>query len=288
MGPFYPHALFHKVNFIGTQNVIAACRAAGVKALVDCGSPSTRFRGLDACNVEGSNEVELPLVADRRDSVHEYAWTKGLGERAVLEANGSELRTCVVQPHQVYAPEDRLFLPAMLETAKSGKLRVFAKGANMVSFTHAGNLSHALALAAHTLTGGDGAARADEASGETYLVTDGGVHNFWDAIDAAVVQCGMPSLRDKAPLPVWLLLLVARVGAIYTAVTGNFFKLTRFTVRMTTVHRYFRIGKIRRILEYKPIYYFQRDWPTAVDAIGRRMDIIVSGDDDNDDSKKTR
>ena len=32
---------------------------------------------------------------------HEYARTKAMGEKAVLEANGKDLLTCAVAPHQV-------------------------------------------------------------------------------------------------------------------------------------------------------------------------------------------
>ena len=91
------------MNEFGTSNVIAGCRAAGVHTLVDCGSPSTRFNGLDDCNIEGSNEENMPLVTDRSRSVHQYAWTKGLGEKLVIEANSpcEDFLTCVIQPHQV-------------------------------------------------------------------------------------------------------------------------------------------------------------------------------------------
>ena len=77
-----------------------------------------------------------------------------MGEGAVLAANDTEdgegrvLSTCAVAPHQVYGPSDRLFLPAMLKTAKSGVLRVMGTGENLVSFTHERNIAYGLILAA--------------------------------------------------------------------------------------------------------------------------------------------
>jgi len=150
------------VNHIGARNVLRACKASGVKVLVDCSSPSTRFDGYD---IQGKCESELPYA-----SVHEYARTKALGEKAILEANGADIATCAVAPHQVYGTEDLLFLPAFLETAKSGKLRIFGSGENVVSFTHVDNICHALCLAGEKL-----AVEGNEskAAGEFFVATEG-------------------------------------------------------------------------------------------------------------------
>lgn len=133
--------------------MIAACLECGVHKLVDCSSPSTRFKGGSyGGDVTGQTEQEMPYPASFS---HEwvtawsssvlclevsslaldfssncvpwsrYARTKALGEQAVLRANGEkgknkagvELLTCAVAPHQVYGPTDTLFLPAMLDTA---------------------------------------------------------------------------------------------------------------------------------------------------------------------------
>jgi nucleoside-diphosphate-sugar epimerase len=84
VGPFYAHAAYIKVNYEGTLNVIAACRQCGVRKLVDCPSPSTRFPGGDfGGDITGQTEVELPYPTHFS---HEYARTKALGERAVLDA----------------------------------------------------------------------------------------------------------------------------------------------------------------------------------------------------------
>ena len=128
VGPFHPHEAFEQVNFVGTQNVIAACRACGVRRLVDCSSPSTRFPGGSfGGDIQGLGEDEL---AYPESYSHEYARTKALGEQAVLAAadEAGGLLTCAVAPHQVYGPTDALFLPSMLESARTGKLRVFGDG----------------------------------------------------------------------------------------------------------------------------------------------------------------
>ena len=59
VGPFHPKPLYNKVNHIGTLNVIAACKAAGVKKIVMSSSPSTRFLG---CDVDGLTEEQMPSL----------------------------------------------------------------------------------------------------------------------------------------------------------------------------------------------------------------------------------
>ena len=56
VGPFFKIPLYMKVNYQGTLNVLDACRAAGIGAVVDCSSPSTRFDGSDIC---GLNEEQV-------------------------------------------------------------------------------------------------------------------------------------------------------------------------------------------------------------------------------------
>ena len=50
----------------------------------------------------------------------------------------------------------------------------------------------------------------------------------------------------KFHLPCGLLYPLAYLGAAFTALTGRFVKLTPFTIRMLTIHRYFDIAKVTR------------------------------------------
>ena len=54
-----------------------------------------------------------------------------MGEIFCMEAcQAPELLTVAVAPHQVYGPRDNLFLPNLLETAGTGRLRIFGNGRN--------------------------------------------------------------------------------------------------------------------------------------------------------------
>mmetsp|Transcript_42161 Transcript_42161/g.98880 ORF Transcript_42161/g.98880 Transcript_42161/m.98880 type:complete len:731 (-) Transcript_42161:77-2269(-) len=268
VGPFYKTELYDAVNNIGAQNVLNAFAKHGSSktgnlVFVDCSTPSTRYPPTG--DIEGLMEHEMTY----QDTIHEYATTKALGEKYILQGNGGatkaggKVATCAVAPHQVYAPEDKLFLPSMLQTAASGKLRIFGKGENIASFTHAENIAHALVLAGCKLWR-EGSSSA--AAGEFFVVTDGGAYNFWDCVDHAVVECGYPSLRQKLHLSPALLWCVAHAGALYTRLTDRFVKLTPFTLRMLVINRTFCSAKARHVLGYAPVISFEEGWASTVAA----------------------
>ena len=299
VGPFFPTPAYIKVNYTGTLHVVAACKVAGIGALVDCTSPSTRFDGSNIC---GLNEQEVWVsLGETYQSLHEYARTKALGEQAVLQAaKDSQLSTCAVAPHQVYGPSDRLFLPALMRTAKKGVLRVMGHGNNCVSFTHESNIAHALLLAAGALVAhvewkqagsvddGSTLARFGQAgakvNGEYMVVTDstaeypaGIAINFWDAVDDALQQTNIAPIRSGSKgvcrLPYYgLLLPLAYAGRLFTAMTGRFVKITPFTIRMLVIDRYFDIGKATSLLGYTPLVSFDdpNGWRAAVQAVYER------------------
>mmetsp|Transcript_156838 Transcript_156838/g.503384 ORF Transcript_156838/g.503384 Transcript_156838/m.503384 type:complete len:765 (-) Transcript_156838:612-2906(-) len=273
VGPFHKHEAFAAVNEDGAKHVLEALVEHGVSTnphvvLVDCSTPSTRYplKG----DISGLMEHELTY----QTAIHEYATTKARGEKAIVEANGrkmakgNNLATCAVAPHQVYAPEDQLFLPAMLQTAKSGKLRLFGDGQNITSFTHADNIAHGLVLAGAKLyTEGPKSA----AAAEFFVVTDGGACSFWDAVNDAVVECGFANLYTKISYSPMLLSVVADLGVVYTKLTGKFVKLTPFTLRMLIIDRTFCTAKARHVLGYSPIISFEEGWAQTVAVARERL-----------------
>ena len=156
VGPYHPKQAYRKVNYEGTLNVLKVCAAHNIKRIVMSSSPSTRFPYPDP-NVAGLREDQLFEINGGDFApvfLQPYAETKALGEKAVRDACGvaeGDLLTVAVAPHQVYGPRDVLTLPSLLETAGSGKLRVFGDGENMISWCHVDNYCHGLILGAEAL-----------------------------------------------------------------------------------------------------------------------------------------
>jgi nucleoside-diphosphate-sugar epimerase len=218
-------------------------------------SPSTRFDGKD---ISGLRESDLK-IQEPGQFLQPYAETKAMGEKALRAACCDELMTVAIAPHQVYGPRDALFLPNLLHAAKTGKLRIFGRGENDVSFTHVDNYCHALIL------GHDALHKGSPALGKFYIATDGGSQKFWAVIDNAVVAMGYPSLTGKLHLPVALLMLAAYICNAIGYLTGKKLKLSPFTVKMLVIDRWFNIDAARTDLKYEPLISFQEGWKQTVE-----------------------
>lgn len=267
VGPFHPKAIYERVNYQGTLNVIGAMKKFGVKKLVYSSSPSTRFKGslFKRPNVDGPTEAQMPALP--LDSyMQEYARTKAMGEMAVNAAIDEDFLAVNVAPHQVYGPRDNLFMPNMMEAAGSGKLRVFGPGTNRICFTHVDNYCHALIIAEKKLF------PKSPVLGKFYIATDGATHPepkayciFWKELDKAVVGLGFPSLWSKFKLPFWFLYSIALVADFVGWLVGTTFKLNVFNVFVLTMHRWFDISAIENDLGYQPIIGFKEGWADTID-----------------------
>lgn len=210
-------------------------------------------------DVSGLTEDDMP-IPDK--FLAEYAETKAKGEIAVTKAcvdDDDDLRTVAVAPHQVYGPYDSLFLPKLLETAGSGKLRIFGKGLNKISVCHNDNYCHGL------ICGADALYKNSPALGKYYVVTDDEPQYFWKILNRAVVAMGFTDLEKKFHLPVWLLFGVAYFCNFLTMITGKKFKLNPFTVKMLIIDRYFNIKNAKKDLGYEPVYDFETGWTETIE-----------------------
>jgi len=262
VGPFHPKQLYRQVNYEGTMTVVAACRAKGVHKIVMSSSPSTRFDGSD---VDGLTEAQMPALPQKR-YLQIYAATKAEAEVACMAAcEPPELMTVAVAPHQVYGPRDNLFLPNMLETAGTGRLRIFGEGKNRICFTHNDNYCHGLILAERTLYEGS------PALGKFYIITDAHTHPykegylyFWEEVDKAVVGVGFTSMYKKVHYPMWLLWPLACVCDLIGYLFDIQIKLNRFNIIVLTMHRWFDVSAAQRDLKYEPIIPYSVGWPETI------------------------
>jgi nucleoside-diphosphate-sugar epimerase len=184
---------FYKVTVTGTENVLAAARAAGVKRVVHIGT--------EAVLADGKPIVRADETRPR--ATHPaglYPWSKGLAEERVVAANRDGLETVVVRPRFIWGADDTSVLPKIIETVKSGRFRWVAGGHYPTSTCHVANVVEGALLA------------ADKGKpGEIYFLTDGEpveIRKFLgDMLRTQNVDPG-----DKT-VPRW----VARLGATLTS-----------------------------------------------------------------------
>ena len=102
---------FYETNTLGTENVLEACRKAGVPKLVYTSSPSVIYDGADHCGVDESYPYSTRFLCH-------YPHTKMLAERAVLAANGQDgLSSVALRPHLIWGPRDTQLVPRLIQRA---------------------------------------------------------------------------------------------------------------------------------------------------------------------------
>jgi nucleoside-diphosphate-sugar epimerase len=226
---------FERLNVRGTENVISACRDAGVRRLVHVGTEAALMAGEPLVNVD----EDAPL---RPDSPVLYSATKAKAEQRVRAANDEGLETVVIRPRFVWGKGDTTLLPAFVELVRSGRFRWIGGGRHLTATTHVDNTVEGLWL---------GATKAP--AGSVYFVTDGEPVVFRDFVSRMVETQGV-AIPDKSASP-------ALVGAA-AAVVEPLWRLlrrptpppvTRFAVWVSTQECTIDISRAQRDLDYRPI-----------------------------------
>jgi nucleoside-diphosphate-sugar epimerase len=176
---------YYETNTLGTQNVIAACRAEGVRKLIYTSSPSVVYDGRPH---EGADES----LSYPGSYLCHYPHSKAIAEREVLAANDPRgLATVSLRPHLIWGPRDRHLIPRLIARARSGRLRRIGDGTNRISMSYVEN-----AAAAH-LQACDALAAGAPAAGRAYFINEPEPVNLWDWIDDLLARAGLPPVRKR-------------------------------------------------------------------------------------------
>jgi nucleoside-diphosphate-sugar epimerase len=238
-GIWGPRREYEQVNVLGTENVIAACRAAGVPRLVHTSSPSVVFAGRDIENADESLPYPARYEAD-------YPRTKAEAERAVLAANDAQLATVALRPHLIWGPGDNHLTPRLLARARAGQLRRIGGISKCIDSTYIDNAADAHVLAADRL--GPGAACA----GRAYFISNGEPMPLWDLVNGILAAAGLPPVTCSVPYTAaWAAAVVLETA--YTVLgRADEPRLTRFLLHELTTAHWFNLSAARRDLGYAP------------------------------------
>jgi nucleoside-diphosphate-sugar epimerase len=226
---------FERLNVRGTANVIAACRAAGVRRLVHVGTEAALMAGDPLVNVDET----APL---RPDSPALYSSSKAKAEQLVRDANGDGLETVVIRPRFVWGRGDTTLLPALVELVRSGRFRWVGGGGNLTATTHVDNTVEGLWL---------GAIKAEP--GSVYFVTDGEPVVFREFVSRLLETQGVTPPTGSVPTT------VARTAAGAAERVWRLLRrpgsppLTRFAVWVSSQECTIDTGRAERELGYRPV-----------------------------------
>jgi len=235
-GVWGPKQMYYRVNVLGTENVINACRSLGVSQLIHTSSPSVVFDGQDQDNVT----EDAPYPARYR--AH-YPRTKAMAEKMVLDANSKDLATVALRPHLIWGPGDPHLTPRIIERARAGRLVLIGDGNKQVDAVYIDNAAkaHLLALDAGAKVGG-----------KAYFITNGQPLAMRELINDILAAADLPAVT-KSVSP----------GAAYAiaSIMENAYRLfrikrepllTRFVVRQLATSHWYDISAAQRDLGYEP------------------------------------
>ena len=226
---------FERLIVRGTENVIAACREAGVRRLVHVGTEAAITAGQALVGVD----EDAPL---RPDSPFLYSSSKAKAERLVRAANGEGLETVVVRPRFVWGRGDTTLLPAIAELVRSGRFRWVGGGRHLTDTTHVDNTVEGLWL---------GATRAP--AGGVYFVTDGEPVVFRDFVTRmlATQDVTMPDKSVPAGLATAAAATAERAWRLLKRPGPP--PLTGFAVWVSSKECTLDISRARTELAYEPV-----------------------------------
>ncbi|CAN8099311.1 unnamed protein product [Discula destructiva] len=253
-----PDELFRRVNIGGTQNIVDACRKAGVKALVYTSSASVLSDNVsDLVNAD-----ERWPVPRGKDQTEYYSETKAAAEEIVLNANridGSKLLTTSIRPAGIVGEGDVQAQYHIIALLQQGRDRYqMGDNNNLFDFTYVENVAHAHLLAVHALLATHAAATApldyEKVDGEAFIITNDSPLYFWDF--TRLIWNAAGSLRGTEH--VWVIPKDVGVFLGWCVETvcwmiGVSPTFNRMRITYSTMTRYFNIDKAKRRLGYAPI-----------------------------------
>ncbi|MBI1785710.1 NAD-dependent epimerase/dehydratase family protein, partial [Candidatus Sumerlaeota bacterium] len=176
---------YRAANIEGTKILLEESRAAGVRRIVNIGTPSIYFDYTDTLN---RAEDYLPdKMADN------YAASKYEAETMLLKASESGIETISLRPRFTTGRGETNILGRFIKMHQSGKFRQIGSGENIVDFTAVKNMVDALWLACSAPTA---------ACGEAYNITNGDPVKLWPFLNRLMENVGLPPITRNVPYPV--------------------------------------------------------------------------------------
>ncbi|MGH8924057.1 MAG: NAD-dependent epimerase/dehydratase family protein [Acidimicrobiia bacterium] len=226
---------FFETNVIGTDRLLRTARAAGVRKLVHLSTDSVLFTGRPLRGVDESEPMPT-------NSPFEYAATKAIAERHVVEANApGEFETVVIRPTFVWGPGDTTILPEIRALVEDGRFLWIGGGEHVISTTHIKNLVLGVA---HAVRGGGG--------GEVFFITDETPQQLRSFLTRYAATDGI--LLGNRSVPV----LTVKIASFLTESAWKWLRptarppLTRFAVASLGTDYWIMSDKANRLLGYVP------------------------------------
>jgi 3beta-hydroxy-Delta5-steroid dehydrogenase / steroid Delta-isomerase len=230
------------VNVGGTENLVHAGQAAGVKRFVHTSSNSVVMGGQNIAN----GDETLPYTNRFSDL---YTETKVVAERFVLGQNGiGDMLTCAIRPSGIWGRGDQTMFRKLFESVVAGHVKVLiGRQSARLDNSYMHNLIHGFILAAqHLVPGGT-------APGQAYFINDADPINMFEFARPVMEACGedWPRVRVSGPMVRAAMLGWQRMHFRFGIPAPL---LEPLAVERLYLDNYFSVDKARRDLGYEPLF----------------------------------
>jgi len=236
----------YSVNTAGTQNIVDACKANGVRYLIFTSSLDAVYSGKPLVNIDETQ----PYPESHRTS---YCRSKSLAEQIIAKETNSDFRTVILRPSDIWGESDPYHIASLVNMAKSGFYVRIGNGKAKTQHVYVGNMAYAHLQAASALMNG-----SENISGQVYFITDAPGENFFKFFDKIVVGMGYKIKPKNFWIPRPIAYAMGSMAEIFAflmrPVKKTQPKFSRFAVVYTCTEYTFNSNKAARDFGFSPKY----------------------------------
>lgn len=173
------------VHVAGTENVVNACKHAGVERLVYVSCTDVTLGNVDRVHWDEVRSLSGEFFGARAKALQ-------LAEEIATSASGPELEVTALRPAWTWGPGDTSRLPGLCAEALSGGIRLVGDGRTYLATTYIEHLVDAALLAT----------TAQQAPGRAFHVVDPTFQHARDFFGALSEALGLPPPKSGTPFAV--------------------------------------------------------------------------------------
>ncbi|MDB4931168.1 MAG: 3-beta hydroxysteroid dehydrogenase/isomerase [Myxococcaceae bacterium] len=236
-------AHLESVNVVGTQTVLDACIAAGVRIFLHTST-------MDVLCGDGDVRLATEQTPYPQRFLDAYGQTKAESERRVRRA-ATHLSTAILRFSAMYGEGDPYKVPSMVAEARAGRLLFrIGDGTAHMQPVYVGNAANATLRAIDRLFAGD-----VTTIGRTFFVADHAPGNFFDWMAPIMAEIGYP--LPKRRLPAGLARLTGTGAEWFARRMGGRPAITRSSVQALCETITVDDRETRKALGYHPPYSYE-------------------------------
>jgi len=250
-------ALSFKVNVVGTENVVRACKEAGVKVFVQTSTSNVNV-SFGTCSMDMDEKVPYTT---QENSCNHYSWTKAISEQIVLKADSEDgMRTGSIRPcSAVFGAKDGVLLEPFLNLGRA--ILPPNGGSGVLDFIPANNVVFAHLLLEKALT-----EKPNVVGGEAFCVSNSApmsMRSFLAIVDR-IRPGGVTAIPTPELMLTGLAYVVEGLNVLRVPLPRAIEPLTGCVMEYLNLHYAFNYRKAKDLLGYRPLYTVEQGVDLAV------------------------